>query len=338
MSRVMSVPMIALLAVLVASGAAMAQLPVPASVWLKADDLITGGLNFGDPVNLWTDAASGVDFAPDLGSGDTAPTLVQRTVNGNSFAAVEFSQVGGTEVDRMRQQNQCQICDGTAPNLDPTNISNGEDMTLFVVFNPAATTTPVFNFQTIAAKRGFPPGDASPWTFGLQDGAGGPQQGRFTYVTFGGTTVYRSGNFGAPIPQQVWHVGGMQIMETGANDALDFFDDASEDPNVTATFLGGTNDGVPGTAIDQVTGANGPPRNGDANDRMMLSGSVQVPGERFPGDIAELIMFDSKLNTQQFAQVESYLNQKYFVIPEPTTALLAMVAFSTLVAGRRRRS
>lgn len=335
------VAVLALTATMTIGSAVMAQLPVgDLRVWLKADDLVTAGLNDGDPVDLWTDASSfGTTFEPDL-TIESAPKLEVANINGNIVPTVRFTASGPGSDPANTRLRQTSNLDTVNPTNDPTNIADGSDMTLFAVFNPTHTTTPLLNFQTLAGKRG---AGGSPWTFGWQDGAGGANQGQFAYVTFAGGLPWRSGNFANPIPENKWHVSAMQITELGANDAITFFDDPSEDANQGLVDLGAVDGNNPpfGNPVDPLTGANGPARNGPIPEGMLLGGHLQPgpgPGERFDGNLAELIIFANKLSPQDFTQVESYLNQKYFAaIPEPTTSLLALVAVAPLVFGGRRR-
>ncbi|MEM8945735.1 MAG: hypothetical protein AAGD11_11170 [Planctomycetota bacterium] len=330
------------MAVMVVSSAS-AQLPagLDLRVWLKADDLVNDGLNFGDDVNLWTDASThGTTFEPDL-TIESAPKLEQVSINGANVPAVKFTASGpptDTNNTRLRQTSNL-----TATGVgDPTNIVEGDDMTLFVVFNPTHVQTPLINFQSIAGKRS---GAGSPWTFGLQDGAGGANAGQLNYVHFGPGLPHRSGNdVSKPnhniLLENTWHISGMTIEENNPNNILDFFTDNIEDSD-PLTFLGAVDAANPpfGNPVDPVTGANGPIGNGPIPEAMVIAGNNQPgPGlsERFNGHIAELIIFADALSPAEFGQVQGYLNAKYNTIPEPTAIALAMVAAGTLALCRRR--
>lgn len=67
----------------------------------------------------------------------------------------------------------------------------------------------------------------------------------------------------------------------------------------------------------------------------------QLGSKGFTGDIAELIVFDEKLGTHEQNRIGFYLQEKYAInftpiIPEPTTATLALLGMGGMMRRRRR--
>jgi len=53
-------------------------------------------------------------------------------------------------------------------------------------------------------------------------------------------------------------------------------------------------------------------------------------------DVAELLVYDTFLNPTEVGQVESYLNNRYFVVPEPTSASLVGLGVAAFFVMRRK--
>ncbi|TAL02142.1 MAG: PEP-CTERM sorting domain-containing protein [Verrucomicrobia bacterium] len=55
-------------------------------------------------------------------------------------------------------------------------------------------------------------------------------------------------------------------------------------------------------------------------------------------DVAELLVYDTFLNHTEVGQVESYLNNRYFVVPEPTSASLVGLGVAAFFVARRKQN
>ena len=100
------------------------------------------------------------------------------------------------------------------------------------------------------------------------------------------------------------------------------FDNTS---NVSQIFQNGTQVGNNGTA---------PVRDFTTDSSLGKQGSNN--GERWQGDLAELLIFDEVLSAANTAAVETYLNVKWFGIPEPSSFVLLSLSGVAILAGRRR--
>ncbi|MEM8945736.1 MAG: hypothetical protein AAGD11_11175 [Planctomycetota bacterium] len=359
--------------------------PAELRLWLKADDLVTAGLQDGDPITPgvgWTDASQygtilaprteGTDFgildpSGPFGSGpvEEQPHLEFVDINGNMVPTVEFERQGpivGTDgscshdpcqgdpaidrsgsTDRLYQTNNLDDPNAPGTTFDPLDIGNGLNMVSFMVFNPEFTTSEAIGWQTVFAKRGIDPiggGPLSVYDFkidsrspDLSGGDSGNNNGRFSYVTIDGLTIYSSG--GIPT-EDVWHVTSLQVLDDAtdpsnpSNDTVIFFDDESEDSTMRMTPLddGSGNaiyaDSTPAPGDGPFTPLNPPltvNRNvGATGIPFGIGGHQQIPvsgeGETFAGNIAELIIFahdpSDPLSVADYNAVEDYLNEKYF--------------------------
>ncbi len=53
-------------------------------------------------------------------------------------------------------------------------------------------------------------------------------------------------------------------------------------------------------------------------------------------DVAELLVYDTFLNPTEVGQVETYLTDRYFVVPEPTSASLVGLGVAAFFVMRRK--
>jgi hypothetical protein len=142
-----------------------------------------------------------------------------------------------------------------------------------------------------------------------------PNFGNFVVVQYDAVEQYHSGATPRPA-EQVWHVTSITIDDNPSAagvDVLNILDDESESHTSKMSSLG-------------VTTANGTPspliasRNISTPEPFGIGGHSQNccgEGERFAGNIAELIIFARQLTPQEFADVENYLDAKYFVAGTP---------------------
>ena len=307
--------------------------------WFKADDLLKSGVAPGSYISQWKDASSyGTILAPRTtmnpgGPGlgkpvEEAPTLVLSDINGRQIPTLRFDRagdvVGGSgdpavpgsgAADRLYQTNNL------APNFDPLNIGDGTSLTAIVVFFPDYTTTSALGYQPVLAKRG---PSSSVWELGINNTAG-PAGGRLNYVTYDAQTEYLSGK---KIAEKKWHVSGLTITDDPASpaDALGFWDNDSMSTTGRMINLGN----VPtGTTVS---------RNPTTPEPFGIGGHSQTccgEGETFAGNIAEVIVYSRVLTPTELEGVESYLGQKYFGVPEPSSATL--LGFGLLALARRAR-
>jgi len=333
------------LAVVFVAGSAVSALaqPLPSDpglrAWFKADDLVKGGVAAGSYISQWKDASSyGTILAPRTtmnagGPGlgkpvEEAPSLQMVEINGRQIPTVRFDRagdvVGGSgdpavpgsgAADRLYQTNNL------APAFDPLNIGDGTSLTAIVVFSPDFTTTSALGYEPILAKRG--PG-SSVWELGINNTAG-PAGGRLNYVTYDAQTEYLSGK---KIAEKKWHVTALTITDDPASpaDAIGFWDNDSMSPTGRMINLGN----VPtNTTVN---------RNATTPEPFGIGAHSQTccgEGETFAGNIAEVMVFSRVLSGAELEQVESYLGQKYFGVPEPSSAILMLVGMLGL--ARRKR-
>jgi hypothetical protein len=137
--------------------------------------------------------------------------------------------------------------------------------------------------------------------------------------------------------QQIWHL-------QWNNGSFDNINTGFGNPNYLNTWTIRTDrhDGAGNAAMYQngnllvsSSGDTNPATN--ANNQLWI-GHYQVGSTGyFGGQMAEILIYDTALSTQDRQAVEAYLNEKYITgpIPEPSTALLAAGGV-VLLAGRRR--
>lgn len=295
-------------------------------LWLRADSLVTAGLSDGSPVTQWVDQSQyGTILKPrtvsnsngPLGGFDVEenPHLRFVDINGNNVPTVRFDRdgdifsSGNPNVDGSGSTDRLYQTNNLAPGFDPLDIGDGSDLTAFVVFNPDATTTlnngaPVLGWQTVFAKRGT---NSAVYDFKIKNF---PNFGNFVFVQYDAIEQYHSG--ATPKPKdKVWHISSITIDDNpGAEnvDILDILDDESQSATTKMTSLGVVRaNGSPATMI-----AN---HNASTPEPFGIGGHSQNccgEGETFAGNIAEIIIFAKKLTTQEFADVENYLDAKYF--------------------------
>jgi hypothetical protein len=302
-------------------------------LWLQADTLAAAGLVEGSPVKQWVDQSQyGTILAPRTESNPNGPlggfpveenpNLQFKNINGKDVPTVRLNGVGdifmtgdpnidgsGT-VDRLYQTNNLDDPNTPQAEFDPLDIGDGSDFTSFVVFNPDITTGlnpnggPRIGFQTVFAKRGT---SSSVYDMAIKNF---PNFGNFIFVSYDAVEAYHT--LATPKPKEgVWHVSAITIDDNpGAADVdvLDILDDESESATSKMASLGvGRANGAPVNLI-----AN---RNASTPEPFGIGGHSQNccgEGERFAGNIAEIIIFAKKLTAQEFADVENYLDAKYF--------------------------
>ncbi|MCC6491563.1 MAG: hypothetical protein IT424_00915 [Pirellulales bacterium] len=318
---------------LAATAAAQAVPPVlntsdPAlRLWLDAATLADAGLVEGDPVTSWVDRSSyGTIMAPRTTSNPSGPFIgdpVEENphlqfveIAGKMAPSVRFdrdgptSQLGDPNVDGTGSTDRLYQTNNLAPEFDPLDIGDGSNLTTFIVFNPDVTTSlgstggPILGYQVIYGKRGT---NSSVYQLGIKNY---PNEGFFTHVSYDGPVEYQS--MVAPT-EQVWHVTSQVITDNEGSaevDTLQFFDADAMSPDQTLTELGTQRVNAQGTPNNLINN-----RNASTPEPFGLGGHSQAccgEGETFAGNIAELIIFAKKLSDQEFADVSSYLSQKYF--------------------------
>ncbi|MCC6491564.1 MAG: hypothetical protein IT424_00920 [Pirellulales bacterium] len=295
-------------------------------LWLDADTLADAGLVNGDPVTSWVDQSSyGTIMAPRTTTDPNGPYIGDPVeekphfefvdIAGKMVPSVRFdrdgppSQLGDPNVDGSGSTDRLYQTNNLAPSFDPLDIGDGTSLTTFVVFKPFVTTSlndqggPILGAEVVFGKRGT---NSAVYELGIWNFPG-DTLGLFNYVTYDGNTSYYSGT---PPTDQTWHVTSLAINDIPGTsaDELQFFDSDDMDPNQTLTELGvRLGDGTPVTNIQN--------RNASTPEPFGIGGHSQAccgEGETFAGNIAQLIIFAKTLTDQEFADVTSYLSQKYF--------------------------
>lgn len=305
-------------------------------LWLRADSLVAAGLTEGAPVKQWLDQSQyGTVMAPRTVSNPNGPLggfpveenphLVYSNINGNNVPTVRFDGEGDVfntgdpnvdrsgSIDRLYQTNNLDNPNTPGVEFDPLDIGDGSDFTSFIVFNPdfttglTATGGPRIGYQTVFAKRGT---SSSVYDMAIKNF---PNFGNFVVVQYDAVEQYHSGTTPKPA-EQVWHLTSITIDDNpGAVgvDVVNILDDESQSDTVKMSSLGVTTaNGTPATLIAS--------RNVSTREPFGIGGHSQNccgEGERFAGNIAELIIFARQLTPQEFVDVENYLDAKYFVTP-----------------------
>jgi hypothetical protein len=296
-------------------------------LWLKADAGITLGTQAaglpGPPVLQWVDQSQyGTIVAPRTVTNPNGPLggfpveeqphFVTSTLNGNSFPSVRFDrdgdifQTGDPNVDGSGSTDRLYQTNNLAPGNDPLNFGDGNDLTSFIVFNPDLTTTLGLGFQAVFGKRGT---NASLYTLQIKNFT---NFGQFEFTSYDAVEQYLTGI--KPL-EKVWHTTSIVIddMPGAANvDLINFLDDQSQSASQKMVDVGvrGANGSTVITTI-----AN---RNATVEEPFGIGGHSQNccgEGETFAGNIAEIILFARTLTAQEYADVENYLDAKYFAAP-----------------------
>lgn len=315
-------------------GTAFAQVTPPAvltptdpalRLWLRSDTLVTAGLTEGSPITQWVDQSQyGTIMAPRTDANPNGPLggfpveerphLRYVDINGNNVPTVRFDRdgsiftTGDPNIDGSGSTDRLYQTNNLAPNFDPLDIGDGSSLTTFIVFNPDATTglnqdgSPILGYQAVFAKRG---SSSSVYTLQIKNF---PNFGNFVFVSYDSVEQYHSG---IKPTEKVWHTTSITIEDMpGAADVdlIKMFDDQSQSATTKMADIG-------------VTRANGTPqptitnRNASTPEPFGIGGHSQNccgEGETFAGNIAEIIIFARKLTTQEFSDVENYLDAKYF--------------------------
>lgn len=293
-------------------------------LWLSSDTLVTAGLVEGSPVHQWVDQsqyhtilAPRTEANPNGPLGgfpvEENPHLRFANINGNNVPTVRFDRdgsifsTGDPAIDGSGSTDRLYQTNNLAPNFDPLDIGDGSSFTSFIVFNPDVTTGlsnggPILGFQAVFAKRGT---NSSVYDLGIKNF---PNFGNFVFVSYDSVEQYHSGT---KPTEKVWHTTSITIEDMpGAADVdlIKFFDDQSQSATTKMVDMG-------------VTRANGTPqptitnRNASTPEPFGIGGHSQNccgEGETFGGNIAEIIIFARKLTTQEYSDVENYLDAKYF--------------------------
>jgi hypothetical protein len=334
--RVLAVAVGATLLISFSSSVVRAQLPAgDLRLWLKADSL---QLAEDAPVTQWVDSSgNGTIFAPrtmrwdGLTPVEEHPHLQTVTVNGRSFATLQFERDGALPsgdpaVDRSGNTDRLYQVNNLDPASDPLAIADGTSFTSFTVLKPNVTSSGVLGFQVPWGLRG---NDASLYQLGLN------AQGRFNYVTYDSFTSYVA----APVqPAGKWNIVEESIVENGANDILSFASNSTEDATAPLTNLPVATNG--GLIADRNDGINQQPLG--SLEPFGIGGHAQDccgEGETFGGNIAEIIIYARQLTQPEKDQVYAYLTGKYLApVPEPTSAMMALLGLIGVRAACRRRS
>ena len=306
-------------------------------LWMRADTLVTDGLADGDPVMQWVDQSQyGTILAPRETSFDggalaggggnpgvpveEAPHLQYVDINGNNTPTVRFDVDGpfGPDTwDRLYQTNNL------APDFDPTNIGDGSDLTSIIVFKPdrtGETGSPFYGIGQYFGKRGNTDSLYGMW---IEMRGNEANFGQFINFDYGAPTMGTSRH---PL-QEKWHITSFQIDDVaGGADPVTWLDDQSEDPAERMVDVTGVANAF-GTRSASETGPFG------------IGGNAHTccgETEAFEGNLAELIIFARQLSPSELADVEDYLNAKYFV-PEPTSVALMVLGVVGLGLNHRRR-
>jgi hypothetical protein len=300
-------------------------------LWLRSDTLVTAGLTEGSPVTQWIDQSQyGTILAPRTVSNPNGPLggfpveenphLRLVDINGHDVPTVRFDRNGDIfmtgdpnmdgsgSTDRLYQTNNLDNPNTPETEFDPLNIGDGSSLTTFVVFNPDVTTSlhpngsPILGQQIVFAKRGT---NSSVYELGIKNF---PNFGNFVFVSYDSVEAYHSG---VKPKEKVWHITSITIEDMPGSmdvDVLDIRDDESQSEATKMVSLGATRaNGTPASLI-----AN---RNASTPEPFGLGGHSQNccgEGETFAGNIAEVIIFARTLTAQEYADVENYLDAKYF--------------------------
>lgn len=295
-------------------------------MWLRADTLVAAGLTEGSPVKQWVDQSQyGTIMAPRTDSNPNGPIggfpveenphLKYVTINDKSVPSVRFDvsgdadATGDPDIDGSGARDRLYQTNNLAPNFDPLDIYDGSSLTTFVVFKPDFTTTrnvnpPAHGWNAVFAKRGT---NSSAHGLSIKNLT---NFGNFVVVQYDGVEQYHS--LTNPRPKEnVWHTTAITIEDhpgAAGVDVLDILDDESESVDSKMSSLGvGLANGTPQNLIAS--------RNPSVPEPFGIGGHSQNccgELERFAGNIAELIIFARTLNAQEFADVENYLDVKYF--------------------------
>ncbi len=290
-------------------------------LWLRADAGVTsespGPGDPGRPVLQWQDQSQyGTILAPRTDSNpngpiggfpvEEKPNLVSTTLNGNTFPTIRFDVSGDAfadldsngngPIDRLYQTNNLGA-------NDPLVIADGQSFTSFAVFLPTNTTTPALGFQSVYAKRG-----TNGSLYGLQI-KNVNNFGQFLTVSYDATEQYLTGT--KPVENK-FHVTSLVIEDVaGPNDPLKWFDDGSESVATKMVDVGvRERNGI--TPVTTFASRN--PASSVTEPFAIGGHSQNCCGEleEFRGNIAEIIIFARTLTPQEFADVENYLDAKYF--------------------------
>ena len=263
-------------------------------LWLKADSgLLSVNVEGELEITAWNDSSdNGTILAPRDGE-DEAPIV--RT---ESFPAGDLATVRFDAVDLPVPGNQNRLYQ--ANNLgagDPLDIGDGTSLTVVVLHKPAVTETSALGVQTIVGKRG---NNSSVYTLGIH-GVADPNLGKLNYVTYPGAIVeYLSGS---PIGgQQDWHITMLRVVEDGLTDTVEFLDSKESSGIVNLQSLG-----APEPIASR--GMTTPEPFGIAGHSQECCGH----GERYAGNIAEVIIYSRALNFAEVDDLLAYLGTKYFL-------------------------
>ena len=268
-------------------------------LWLKADDL-AGTINDGDAVSSWTDASSyGTVVAPR--DADEVPHYAELTVGDLQVSAIKFDVDGDCLADPcipdslLPTRDRLYQTNNLAPNPDPLDIGDGEDLTTFVVWQPIEIEAGL-GYQTIFSKRS---DSSSDYQLGIT-----PYERLFdvNYSTrsYNPKTVYENS---VPVAYNTWHVSSLEILDSPSidpNEIVTIYDNGSGSrlikmANTASHFIDMRNVTVPEPFAIGANSQTGTPGN----------------CENFSGYVCELIIFGRKLSCGEKQAVEAYLNQKY---------------------------
>ena len=266
-------------------------------LWLKADDL-AGTLNDGDAVSSWTDASSyGTVVAPR--DADEVPHYAELTVGDLQVSAIKFDVDGDCLADPcipdslLPTRDRLYQTNNLAPNPDPLDIGDGEDLTTFVVWQPIEAG---LDTQTVFSKRS---DSSSDYQLGITSDER-LFNVNYSAVSWNPKNIYDNS---VPVAYSTWHISSVEILDSPSidpNEIVTIYDNGSG-----SRLLRMVNTAT--TAIDT--------RNVTVPEPFAIGANSQtgIPGncENFSGYITELIIFGRKLSCGEKEAVETYLRQKY---------------------------
>jgi hypothetical protein len=276
----------------------------------------------GDPrLKAWYRADAGVNTTgTSVTSWIDQSTIVpdaNRTLNANSGNEPTFVPGEGSLANQPVVSFDG-INDYLFRNTGNSPVTGNADRTIFAVITnkqpgPVANKEHVLHFGTTATNQ----------AYGVVVEAGGPNIGNH---------YWGSGFYAGP------------VASTAAPTALTFVYDGEGVGGLTGLdsfFVNGLSAGT----VDILAQVTGTGALNTGTDQFTLGSRINPLTEHLNGDIAEILIYDSKLPQHQIDLIHGYLALKYGLdiegavdVPEPSTLALAAFGFAALARRRRRRN